>query len=517
MATSLVAHDLHRMLTQPLWRDEDWVALSLRAPFDKIVSLTATTPVLFTALLRVTPHWSPSSLRLLPLAFTVAAVVPAWYLGREIDRHSWLTRVALAAGVAFAPAMLARHDLKQYTAEAFDALVLLWLLARLEANWSRRNLVVLGAALGLSTLLSNGAMFLGPAVLICLAFVLILRRELHRLRDLAIVGAATLAFDFVVFVVIDRPADTPSLKAYWNAFYVPTSHGLANAIHFVHFRAGAELQSVGLGPSIVVGALILAGIVTLWRRGFPALALVVPVAAVEQLIAAGAHDYPLWDPRTSTWFTVMLTVYALIGLTGLARLARFAIGRWREGPNAAMAVKCTALFAVLVLVGLVVGLAAPYVHAARAAVDTATPPEDVHGQVQTIEAQHRPGDVIVSNVDAGFGLGIYWPAQPEFVFHEARLNTFRIAYPPADRIVVATTISTAAEIQAVRTAVAMAAATPHGRVWLVLSHWHKPERATMVSTLREYGTLTTPPDQHGMELVHLLTLRRPVPPTADAP
>jgi len=510
MAGSLVAHDLHRMLTQPLWRDENWVAVTLRAPLDRIFSLTSTTPILFTALLRVTPHWSPSSLRLLPLAFTVAAVPLAWYLGREIDRNGWLTRTVIAAGVAFAPAMLIRHDLKQYTAEAFDAMIVLWLVAQLEAQWSRRQLVVLGVVLGASTLLSNAAIFLGPAVLASLALVLCIRRDVRRLVELAVVGAPSIVFNFVVFVTVDERADTPSLRAYWANLYVPTSHGVASALHFIYVRAVLELQGVGLGPSLVVLALVLAGMVTLARTGFPTLALVVPATAVEQIAAASVQRYPLWDPRISTWYTVMLTVLALIGLTGIARfacsfLASFDSFRSSER-HAGVFLGLAAALAVPLLIGW---LAGPYVHAARVAIDTTTPLEDVQGQARTILAERRPGDVIVANVDAGFGLGVYWPAQPEFVFRDARLDTFRIAYPPADRVVVAVTISIAAEVQAVRTAVAMAAATPDGRVWVVLSHWHAHERATMLATLRNYGTLTTPAGQHGLQAVELLTLQRP--------
>jgi hypothetical protein len=507
MAASVGAHDLHRMLTQPLWRDEDWVAVTLRAPFNHLFSLTSTTPPLFSALLWVTPHWSPSSLRLLPLAFTVVAIVPAWYLGRELEHDGWLTRVALAAAVAFAPAMLIRHDLKQYTAEAFDMLVVLWLLARLEASWSRRRLVVLGAVLAASTILSNGAMFLGPAVFAALALVTLCRRQFRRLAEVAVVGAATLALDLVVLLAVDQRADTPSLRAYWNAFYIPTSSGLANALHFIHFQAGAELRYVGLGPSLVVAALVVAGLVTLVVTGYPALALTVPAVTLEQLAAAGAHRYPLWDQRTSTWFTVMLTVVAVIGITGVARLAWSAAryARRRVGVTIGVA----GLLGVLALVG---ALAPSYLSAARVSVDTTTPLEDVQGLVRTVEAQRRPGDVIVANVDTGFGLGVYWPAQPEFLFRQARLETFRIAYPPVDRIVVATTISTAAEVDAVRRAVAMAGATPHGRVWVMFSHWHIPERDTMVAALEQYGTLRVQPGRYGIDRLELLTVRRPVHP-----
>lgn len=514
MAGSVVAHNVHRMLTQPLWRDENWVAVTLRAPLSQILRLTSTTPVLFTALLRLTPHATPSGLRVLPLAFTAASVVPAWFLGRVVEPSGWTTRIALAAGVAFAPALLLRHDLKQYTAEAFATLVTLWLLARLEACWTRRRLLTLAAVLASSTLLANSAMFLGPAVLLCLGLVLLVRWDLRHLREVALVGAATLAVDLGVMFVVDRPGDTPSLRTYWDGLYVPTADGLADALHFIHFQAGAELQNVGLGPSLGVAALVLLGMVTLARTGFSVLALVVPATTLEQLGTATAHLYPLWDQRTSTWFSVLLTVMAVIGLTGLARLGWALVRRSRRAAGTAAGVAIG-----LVVVAVVVALSGPYLQAARTAVDSTTPLEDVHGQVQTIEAQWRPGDVVVANADAGFGLGVYWPAQPLFVFGGARLETFRLSYPPADRVVVAATISTAAEVAAVRAAVAMAAATPKGRVWVVLSHWHTAERATMISTVQHYGTLSTPPGQHGLQPVQLLTLRRPVPkvPTVEDP
>ncbi len=506
MTASTIAHDPRRMVTQPLWRDENWMAVTLRAPVDQVLRLTATTPVLFTLLLRVTPHGTPQGLRVLALAFTVAAVVPAWLLGRQIDGHSRLTATLVAGAVALGSAMLIRHDLKQYTAEAFDTLIILWMVARLERQWSRRRLVALGAVMALSTLLSNAAMFLGVAVLICIALPLLFRRDVHRLRSLAVVGATTLAFDLIVFITIDSRGDTPSLRAYWTAFYIPTDQGLSSLLHFLHFRAGAELQGVGMGPSVVVVVLVLVGMATLIRVGLPALALVVPVTTVEQVTASGAHLYPLWDPRTSAWYTVVLTVTAMVGVSGIVELTLSAVRRRPARYRLLLGVA-----AAVALATLAAALAIPVVKADRVAVDTTTPLEDVPGQIAAIRTGEHPGDVIVANVDAGFGLGVYWPAQPELVSADARLNTFRIAYPAADRVVVASTISTTAEVDAVHTAVDMAAATPTGRVWVVLSHWHLAERATMIATLLQYGTLTTPTGQHGTERVQLLTLRRPTP------
>jgi hypothetical protein len=278
---------------------------------------------------------------------------------------------------------------------------------------------------------------------------------------------------------------------------------LSGAAHFIWTRAAAELHSVGLGPAYLVVGLLVAGSVTLARTGFPGLALVVPICAVAQVAASAAQQYPLWDQRTSTWFTVLLGALSLVGLTGLLRLAWHLVrqpgGSSRKWLGAAVAVGCVAVVA---------RSTGPYIHADRSAMASTTPPEDVHGQVETIQADYRPGDVILANTDAGFGLSVYWPAPPRLVSSQARLETFRVTYPVGARVVVAATISTEAELAAVHAAVAMAMAAKGGdsRVWVVFSHWHAEERATMLTALKSFGILTVPPDQHGLEQVRLLTL-----------
>ena len=111
---------------------------------------------------------------------------------------------------------------------------------------------------------------------------------------------------------------------------------------------------------------------------------------------------------------------------------------------------------------LLVALAVPMVKADRVAVDTH---DATRGRARTdrpIRAGQCPGDVVVANVDVGFGLGVYWPAQPELVAAHTLANNFRVTYPSADRVVVAAATSTAAEVGVVRTAVRMASATPCG-------------------------------------------------------
>src|SRR5260221_7764759 len=124
-------------LFQPYWLDEAWVADSVRAPLGLVPQLASSTPLGWTLLLRLVPFGGPERQRLVPLAFYALAVAVAYLLGRELRLTRFTAGLLTAAAVLLAPSMLARGDLKQYTAEACSA-VLVWLLvARAERAWSR--------------------------------------------------------------------------------------------------------------------------------------------------------------------------------------------------------------------------------------------------------------------------------------------------------------------------------------------------------------------------------------------
>ena len=83
------------LLSHSFWLDEAWVVDSVRAPFAQLGLMTSSTPIGWTVLLRLVPRIdSPERSRLLPLAFAVAAVAPAWLLGRRLagDRRDWRAR-----------------------------------------------------------------------------------------------------------------------------------------------------------------------------------------------------------------------------------------------------------------------------------------------------------------------------------------------------------------------------------------------------------------------------------------
>src|SRR5579862_494595 len=102
-AQSVIVHHPVRMLTKPLWLDENWVAASIRAPLSEIIRVSSSTPLAFTLLLRLLPHQAPSQLRLLPLIFTGATGAVAWVLANEIHPRRWTNRVLACAATAFMP------------------------------------------------------------------------------------------------------------------------------------------------------------------------------------------------------------------------------------------------------------------------------------------------------------------------------------------------------------------------------------------------------------------------------
>ena len=143
-------HDVPWVLSEPFWNDENWVVVSTRLPLADVPSHTSTTPIGFTLLLRTIRWGGDERFRLLPLLFSSASVVAAYALARAAgwrDRREAVLAGVLAGGAALlVPTALVRNDLKQYTAEAFAALFVLVLCARVERDRSPRSLAVLAGA-----------------------------------------------------------------------------------------------------------------------------------------------------------------------------------------------------------------------------------------------------------------------------------------------------------------------------------------------------------------------------------
>ena len=206
----LVVHDVGYLLRLPFWNDEAWVAVTTRFPLSQLPATTSSTPIGWSVLMRLLTVPGEQTSRLLPLAFAGAAVVIAYWFGRELGwpRREASVAAGLLAGAAvlLVPAMLVRDDLKQYTADACMALLVLALTSRLEREWSRPGLVVLSAAVWAGMLFSDAAAFVGAAAFGAVCVVQLARRAWRRLAEVSAVGAGTAVLMIGVYEGFDARA-----------------------------------------------------------------------------------------------------------------------------------------------------------------------------------------------------------------------------------------------------------------------------------------------------------------------
>jgi hypothetical protein len=451
VAALLVVATLSRRLgylfSHSFWLDEGWVADSVRAPLHQLRLLTSSTPIGWTLLLRlVPPVGPPERLRALPIAFAVAAVVPAYLLGRRLGRVQ-----AIAAGLAaaVAPSALANDDLKQYTADVFVTLLLLSLAAWVESGWSERRLAVLCAACVPAVLVSHVTVFVSAALVGALALRCLAERRWERLRWVVGLGLAVALVEGVVYLVFLSVGDNAGMQRYWAPFFVPLSSGPRRAAAFLASHLAATLGRAGFGPWALAALLALVGLAALWRGRLPATALAVPLLLAELVAAGAAHRYPFLDERTSLFFTVLVTVCGGLGVGALLALA---LRRPLTVPLG------------LAVAGLAAALLLP---ASRAAVRTPMPGSSLRQQVAFVLAKRQPGDVVVVGRGASFAFAYYWPQRPTFVrTHTGSAVLFQVEYPDRPDLVVTHVRGQADADAAVRQA---RARTRSGRIWLVLA------------------------------------------------
>jgi len=184
-ACVFIVHDIGYVLTHNYWVDESWVAVSTKYPLRRLPDVTSTTPIGWSALARLFVFAGQQGPRLPPLAFAAAAVAVAYTFARDLgwraDRVRLGAGLLAAIGVLMVPAMLARNDLKQYTADACLALTVLALTSHLERVWSRRGLAVLAVTVGGGMLFSHTVAFVGSV-----AFAPIVTVQLVRRREIVV-------------------------------------------------------------------------------------------------------------------------------------------------------------------------------------------------------------------------------------------------------------------------------------------------------------------------------------------
>jgi hypothetical protein len=443
----LVVHPVGYVLTAPLWNDEIWVALSTHAPLHQLPLVSASTPLGWTLLLRLVPHiGTVSRLRVVPLAFGMAEVWFGYLIGRRFGRDlaqriafGW----AVAAIVLLSPFALVRDDLKQYTADAFAAVLTVLLTLRIEERWSRGRPAWLAVLTGPGIVISSLAPVTGAAAFLGLGIVTLCRRQFRRLAELAAWAAAAGLIAAAWFATVIR--EPKALHQYWaGAGYFPRS-----LLSFVPHQLQHLERFFNLGTWYLPVLAVAAGVATLaWLRR-PVTAVFFPALIAIALAAGKAGVYPLFSLRTNEYLWAACATATGLAIVGAARLA----SRYWTPAAALVCACCVAAYAVG---------AAPF------AVRHHVPYVNMGAEVRYVEAHKAPGDVILADVSATVDLALYAPVRPHFEKspNPAIATGWFVTFPGQRQIVEATASTPSAEIMAYRQACQRASQT-HGRVWLL--------------------------------------------------
>ena len=242
-------------------------------------------------------------------------MVAAYLLGRRLGRAQ---AVAAGLAVALAPSALSYLSLKQYTADAFVTLLLLWLTARLVAGWSRPPAGDLCLACVPAVLISHVTVFVSMAVLAALPFGPWPSAAGTGWSGSSPSGSPSPASRPPSTWPSPPSGDNPAMTAWWAADLVPLGRRLRAGGGFAgrpvrRGPAPGRVRSLAAGRAVVAG-----GLVALWRARLPVVVAAVGLLAAELLVAAAAHRYPLLEERTSLFFTTLLTVCGALGIASVA-------------------------------------------------------------------------------------------------------------------------------------------------------------------------------------------------------
>jgi hypothetical protein len=471
LVLAVLARRPRYLLSHSFWLDEGWVVDSVRAPLGQVRLLTSSTPIGWTLLLRVVPPLGgPERYRLLPLAFGVAAVPLAWLLARRLGRWGAVRAAVAAATVALVPASLARHDLKQYSAEGFVAVGTLLLVVWVEEGWSRGRLAVLALLGAAAILIANIAPLVVLAGLGALVLAAAARRRWWQAGEAATWAAAVAAVHLLVYATLAGAGDNPAMRRWWLRDYIHLDAGLGAAARFAGGRAAAMLGTVGFGPWWLVLALAAAGVWSLVRAGRPAAALLLPVLTVELVAAAAAQRYPFLEARTSLFVAVTLAVYAALGV---GELIAVLLGRGWTAPLA---------------LGVAAGAAALLIPAAAEAARKPMPSANVREQLAIVRSHWRAGDAVVVNSAGTFPFAYYWPDRPTFVRSTGQTAVnFMVTYPDHPNLVMVNSSSVGGVVPAMARAHANG-----GRIWVVFAHGAPSTVRRWSAEAKRYGRIAHP-------------------------
>ena len=288
---------------------------------------SASTPVAFSLLLRPPTILGDQAPRLVPLAFSAASVIVGVLLAGSLP---WPTRSsktfacsAVGLAVLLTPAMLVRNDLKQYTADVFFTLLAFYLCSRLESHWTVERLAALAAVAAIGPLISIGSSSAGFACLAALLLVRVVRRDRSGALRAGLAGCGALLVSAALYAATTAPNITSAFHSYWKPYFLDGSVGNVVSTAWTHFRNVDS--AIGLGPTALVLAWVLAGLVTLVLLDRSVLAVAFVGLWLEMGVLGALDAYPFVDLRTSTFLLVVTAVVGMIGVAGVRGRALHAV------------------------------------------------------------------------------------------------------------------------------------------------------------------------------------------------
>jgi len=278
-----------------LWTDEAWVALAAMKPtaWEALAAGQSTPPFYLLTVWAAVQLWGPSELvlRSLSFLFGVGTLALIWRLGRALLEVPAALLALTAVGLS--PIMVYySKELKQYSGDAFFALLAVWLAERLRTAQGQRGWLALALAGVVGLGFSHALIFTLPVVG---AFLWVVLPPGRCSRLVTVGGSWVLAFATYYFMFVKQGMDAEHeayLVAYWGQDFpnfsglVPLVRWLGSAFYRYFWYFCGE-WGVVWGP-----ILLAAGMVALVRQGRARVLLYLGGPLLLAFGAACLHRYP---------------------------------------------------------------------------------------------------------------------------------------------------------------------------------------------------------------------------------
>ncbi len=452
-------HPFGLLVHRPYWVDEAWVAALTRLPLGRALALSAAAPPGWVALVWLVPGPVSQRERFVTLAFSMLSAGVAYVFARGLPWRGRRTARVVASGVAIAvscvPIAIVRNDLKQYTSDAFFALVLLAITRFVDTSPKARAVVWLGAAALIAVPFSTASAFVAVACFTgLLATAVVARCRDRAIATLVVGGVVALGF-VAVFAATVLPRLTKGLTNYWSDYYL--TGGPLRMLDQAWARLD-KLSSLLAMPAWLFIALFVVGIVALVRLHATAVAIAVPFLWIEMFIAARFQKYPFLDQRTFHFVLIPSVAVIAIGVAWMV-------------VNLARRVQIAGILLALFVGVLFVHGLAPHWQ------QFGVPHEDVRTQTAYVAHHMQPKDIVVVNSSGNYGFAYYWQRDPVSASKNASAQGF-VMEVHNPNVIVAPNRTAKSVLATLRKAINRERLSGSGgRIFIVLTHVLPDEQA----------------------------------------